>query len=136
MSYQESEQRIVEADAAARAGDHERARALYREAAELQRAFVEAQPADRVRTKSIFGRSAATLYYEAGDLDEAERFARSLLAEPWIEPGSAVKLRSLLQDIADERAAGAAGVVRQRLRKLGVPRLRPSRRPLFRGVRP
>lgn len=131
MHYRESEQRIVEADAAARAGEHERARVLYREAAELQRAFVDAQPAERVRTKSVFGRSAATLFYEAGDLDEAERLARSLLSEPWIEPGSAQKLRDLVAHITAERAAGAPGVVRLRLRALSGAGFRPAHRPLF-----
>jgi hypothetical protein len=58
------------------------------------------------------------------------------LAEPWIDQGSSVKLRLLLQQIADDHAAGTQGVIRQRLRTLGVPKLRPARRPLFRDARP
>jgi hypothetical protein len=78
----------------------------------------------------------ANANHKAGDLGEAERLAQGLLAEPWIEQESAMKLRALLDRIADDRAAGGAGVVRQRLRMLGVSRIRPPRRPLFRGARP
>ncbi len=84
-NYRESQVRIEEAEAALRDGDESRARTLYREAAGLQRAFVESLPVDRVRTRSIYGLSVATLLYRAGDLDEVERLAHQLLAEPWIE---------------------------------------------------
>jgi hypothetical protein len=98
-NYRESQVRIDEAEAALRDGDEGRARTLYREAARLQRAFVDALPADRVRTRSIYGLSVATLLYRAGDLDEAERLVHQLLAEPWIEAPSAAKLRMLLNQI-------------------------------------
>ena len=71
MSYRDSEQRIFEAETAMREGDVERARALFRQAAELQAEFVDAQPAERVKTKSVFGVSAAVLFYQGGDLDAA-----------------------------------------------------------------
>lgn len=98
-NYRESQARIDEAEAALRDGDEGRARTLYREAAGLQRAFVDSLPADRVRTRSIYGLSVATLLYRAGDLDEVERLAHQLLAEPWIEAYSAAKLRTLLNQI-------------------------------------
>jgi hypothetical protein len=136
VSYQESQERITTAEAAWRAGDLDKARVLYREAAELQRAFVNAQPTERIRTRSVYSLSAATLFFKAGDLDEAEQLARDLLVESWIEPGSASKLRFLLKLIADERVAGAPGVVRQRLQMLGVFGRRPPRRPVFHDARP
>ncbi|AUX22419.1 uncharacterized protein SOCEGT47_029220 [Sorangium cellulosum] len=136
MSYEESQRRIYDAEAALREGDLHRARVLYREAAELQRAFVNAQPAERVRTKSVFGASAATLFYKAGDLDEAEQLTQTLLTQTWLEQGASVKLRGLLKQIADDRASGAHGAIRQRLRMLGVLGPRPPRSPLFHDVRP
>jgi hypothetical protein len=135
VSYQESQQRITDAETALREGDLGKARVLYREAAELQRAFVNAQPPERTRTRSIYGLSTAALFFKAGDLDEAEQLAKGLLAEPWLEPGSVNKLRLLLKLIADERGAGAPGVVRQRLKMLGVLELHPPQRPMFHDVR-
>ena len=136
MSYQESQERITSAEAASRTGALDKARVFYREAAELQRAFVNSQPPERIRTRSVYGLSTATLFFKAGDLDEAEQLAKGLLAEPWIEPGSASKLHLLLKLIADERVAGAPGVVRQRLKMLGVFELHPPRRPMFHDARP
>lgn len=98
-NYRESQVRIDEAEAARRDGDEAGARKLYREAARLQRAFVDSLSPDRVRTRSIYGLSVATLLYRAGDLDEVERLAHQLLAEPWIEAHSAAKLRGLLNQI-------------------------------------
>lgn len=98
-NYRESQERIDEAEAAVRGGDDARARTLYREAARLQRAFLDSVSADRVRTRSIYGLSVATLLFRAGDVDDAERLAHQLLAEPWIEAYSANKLRALLDQI-------------------------------------
>ena len=103
MSYQESQMRMAEAEAALKEGDEESARALFREAARLQRAFIDALPADRVRTRSVYGLSSATLAYRAGDLDEAERLAAHLLSQPWLEPYSADRLRELLTRIWTDR---------------------------------
>lgn len=136
MSYQESQKRIADAEAALRAGDLDKARVLYREAARLQRAFVDAQPTERIRTRSIYGLSAATLFFKAGDLDEAEQLAQKLLMEPWIEPDSANKLRLLVDFITSERVAGTPGVVRQRLKLLGILKPRPPHKPMFHDARP
>lgn len=95
--------RIAEAEAALKEGDEQRARSLFREAARLQRAFVDALPADRVRTRSVYGLSSATLAYRAGDLDEAEQLAFHLLSQPWIEPYSKDRLRELLTRIWTDR---------------------------------
>lgn len=99
MSYQESQDRIFEAETALRAGDANRAHVLFREAARLQQAFVALLPPERVRTKSVYGLSVASLLYKAGDLDEAERLAGRLLGEDWLEPYSADGLRALLAQI-------------------------------------
>jgi Flp pilus assembly protein TadD len=106
--YRESQTRIDEAEAALREGDEARARASYREAARLQRAFIDSVPEDRVRTRSIYGLSVATLLYRAGDLWDAERLAHQLLAEPRIEPHSANQLRALLNRICRSELARAS----------------------------
>jgi ATP/maltotriose-dependent transcriptional regulator MalT len=103
MSYRASQDRIVEAEAALKAGDVERARAQFREAARLQRAFVDALPPERVRTRSVYGLSVASLLYRAGDLDAAERLAGRLLAEDWLELHSADGLLELLLSIWADR---------------------------------
>lgn len=100
--YRDSQKFIDEAEAALRAGDGPRARVAWREAARLQRAFVDALPPERVQSKSIFGLSAATLLERAGDSKEAEQLARQLLAEPWIDGDAASKLRRLLEGIRPE----------------------------------
>lgn len=110
MSYQASQERIVEAEAAQKAGDTARARALFREAAQLQRAFVDSLPPERVRTKSVYGLSVASLLYRAGDLDEAERLAGQLLGEAWIEPHAADEIRALLAQIWLDRGEPSPSV--------------------------
>jgi hypothetical protein len=130
MSYQESEQRIFEAETALKEGDAERAHMLFREAAELQAEFADAQPPERVKTKSVFGLSAAVLFYQGGDLDAAASLATRLLAEPWIEAGTAGKLSELVARIDEDRTAGP-GNVRQRLRDFGISAIRQPYRPLF-----
>jgi hypothetical protein len=117
-NYRESQVRIDEADAALRDGNEDRARMLYREAARLQRAFVDSLPSDRVRTKSIYGLSVATLLYRAGDLEDVERLAHQLLAEPWLEAHSAAKLRVLLNQIWKVHPAQASSRLRQPARRL------------------
>jgi hypothetical protein len=117
-NYRESQERIDEAEAALREGDADRARSLYREAAGLQRAFVDSLSLDRVRTRSIYGLSVATLLYRAGDLDEVERFAHQLLAEPRIEAHSAAKLRELLNQIWKGHPAHTPSRLRDPARRL------------------
>ena len=79
--YHESQNLITRAQAATRVGQTVRARALFREAAEMQRRLVEAMPHEQVWTRLTFGLSAASLFYKANDIDEAERLARLFLAE-------------------------------------------------------
>lgn len=125
--YHDSQARIDEAEEALRAGDDARARALYREAAGLQRAFIDSVSPDRTRTRSIYGVSAATLFYRAGDLDDAEQLAHRLLAEPWVEARSAEELRHLLTVIWSHRRDRAAPPRRQLPLMTAGRRLKVSR---------
>ncbi|MEP7121847.1 MAG: hypothetical protein ABJE95_13085 [Byssovorax sp.] len=125
-NYRESQVRIDEAEAALRDGDEDRARSLFRAAAGLQRAFVDSLPTDRVRTRSIYGLSIATLLYRAGELEEVERLAHQLLAEPWIEPRAAAKLRVLLSQVWKAHAGSTQSPSRKpahRLPAMGTGRL-------------
>lgn len=95
--YHESLMLIYKAE---RLRDRQRAQELFREAAELQRQMVAELPADRTKTRSVFGLSVASLLYKGGDLEGSESYARDLLVQPWVEPRSAEKLRDLLHAIA------------------------------------
>jgi hypothetical protein len=134
MSYHESQQRILEAEEALKAGDIDRARTLFHEAAGLQRTFVDSLPADRVRTKSVYGLSAATLLYKANALDEAERLAHHFLSQVWFEPYSSAKLRELLIHIGHERSLQGRkpNAITQRLTQRKIASRRPSvHKPFF-----
>ncbi|WP_437786662.1 hypothetical protein [Sorangium sp. So ce1097] len=114
MTYHESQQRIAEAEAAQRDGDLAKARTLFLQAAELQRNLIAAVPDDRVRTKSVFGLSVATLLYKADELDESERYACHVLSHSWVESYSAAKLRELVAHIWDERVLRSRKIERSR----------------------
>ena len=101
--YEQSQQAILEAESAQRDGDGDRAMALFEKAANLQRQYVDSLPTDRVRTRSVYGLSVATLLYKARRLDQAERTAHGFLSQSWLEPYSANKFRELLTLIWDER---------------------------------
>src|SRR5262249_16873452 len=92
-----------EAEQHLRRGEPEQAREQFRQAAVLQRQFIESLPKERVRTRSVYGLSAATLYYRAHQWDVAARLAHLLLAQEWIEPYAASRLEELLARIRSER---------------------------------
>lgn len=80
--YQRSQEDILAADQAQREGRFCEAQALYLRAAELQRAMVAALPAERVRTRSVYSRSAAAL-------EEKAQMADVLNMRPWaLEQGA------------------------------------------------
>jgi hypothetical protein len=103
MSYQESQNSILEAETLVASGDVDGARAKYLEAARLQNIFVDSLPFDKVRTRSVYGLSAATLYYRANDLESAARLAHSLLAHEGLEERAAIALEGLLSRIHHEK---------------------------------
>jgi hypothetical protein len=115
---QDSLDKVIAAELAQRVGCAEQAQALYREAAEMQWAFVESLPAGRVNTKSVYGFSTASLLFKAGDLDAAERRAAELLQQPWCEVGAADGLRDLLMDI---QAARRHTIVREKRNEAPAP---------------
>jgi hypothetical protein len=111
MTYQESQRLIYEAEAAIRTGDSNIAKHFFMQAAIIQKDLLKSVPQDRVKTRSVFGLSAASLLYKAGDLDASERFAHELLSQTWVESYSASKLKELLLEIWNARARTKAVAV-------------------------
>jgi len=104
-AYDESQDLIVQAEQASRAGRHPEARSLYGQAAALQRQLLEALPEGRFRTRSAVGLSAASLLWRAGDLAQAERLAHELMAQEWLEARARTGLQELLGRIWTQSAA-------------------------------
>jgi hypothetical protein len=69
--YHVSQSRVFAAEQAIAAGDPWTAAREFREAASMQRAFVETLPIDRPVTASVFGRSAAALEWKAHCVEES-----------------------------------------------------------------
>ncbi|HJN16897.1 MAG TPA: hypothetical protein QGH10_15435, partial [Armatimonadota bacterium] len=101
--YDQSQDLATRADTALAAGDIATARQLHRDAGEIQARLVAALPPDRVRTRSAFGLSAASLLYRGQALDEAERLVHQLLAGGVADDGCHGRLRALLCRIWNER---------------------------------
>lgn len=102
-AYQQSQVHIVEANRLLQTEELPAARAAFIRAADLQWSFVNGLPDDRIRTASVYGLSAAILYYKGNDLEAAERLAHMLLSKPHLEGRSRVELRELLARIWNER---------------------------------
>jgi hypothetical protein len=102
--YHRSQDLVARAEASLASGDPETASRLLREAGRIQRRLVEQLPSARVRTRSVFGVSAASLLFGGGDLDAAEALALCLIRGE-LEPHSRQQLGDLLARIQDERGA-------------------------------
>jgi hypothetical protein len=105
-----SEKLAIEAEAAQRAGNPQRAEALYRQAsAEEAQAFSEL-PAKQQRSRGVTAVSAVALSYKAREYTLAERLAYQYLAEDQFPSFAAAQLRDLLQVIWSARGAENAGI--------------------------
>jgi hypothetical protein len=94
-----SEKLAIEAEAARRAGNYQRAQALYSQAsAEEAQAFGEL-PADKQKTRGVTAVSAVALSYKGQEYAKAERLAYQYLAEDQFPSFAAAQLRDLLQVI-------------------------------------
>src|SRR6266542_1610721 len=102
-SYRESQKLINEAEALVRAGEEGKARPLFARAAQAEWEFVHDLSQEKVRSRAIFGFSAADYYLRAGQLDEAEKVAAFLLEQASLEPYSHEVVRRFLGRVWDER---------------------------------
>lgn len=78
FAYRESQDRILNAENAARAGNTDLARRCYAEAAAMQLKMVDELGADRPKTRAAYTLSAATLYWRAGDGERASDLCRRI----------------------------------------------------------
>lgn len=108
--YESSQNHIAEAEAALRQGDVAHARSAYAQAAADQERLVASIPPDRAKTRATYGLSAATLFYRANLLDEAERLVCLLLADGSTAENTKVKLRALFARIDNERLLQRQGL--------------------------
>ena len=106
----------MEAEKLLEDGDQEGSSAKYLKAAKQQKAFVDSLAPSKVRTRSVYGLSAATLYYRGNDLDAAARLAHLVLSEAEVEAKSAAGLERLLSRIKNDRLLRDKGHL-----KVGVP---------------
>lgn len=99
MAYEQAQRWTVQAEEALRCQDRETAYRLFREAARIQQEYVRQLPEDRRRSRSVYGLSAAILYYRGNDLEEAARLAHQLLGSGPLEPRAEEQLEELLRRI-------------------------------------
>lgn len=109
IHHANSEQYASQAEAALRQRDTARATALYRQAAEEETAALAALDPAKPRTLGITAVSAASLWYKAHELAEAEHVAYQWIATKLLPPFAVEQLRTLLQTVWAERAQHQAG---------------------------
>lgn len=109
--HQASEKAAADAHEARRLGDAVRATELFENAARAElEALRRVDIDDKPRTFGITAVSCAALLYKATRLEEAERFAHSMLSRPGLPEFATDQLREILQSIWNEQAQAAAGV--------------------------
>ena len=82
--HSRSERLAAEAESATRAGDADRAKELYRQAAAEESAAFGHLSTEKIRSRGITAVSAVSLFYKGQDYEAAERLARG---EPlYVEP--------------------------------------------------
>lgn len=94
-----------EGDAHRRAGRHDDARAVFASAMESERAA--AMLARNTQSCGILWRSAAWLALDAGEVEQAERFAALGLSSADLDDRTAEELRAVLRDAWARREGGA-----------------------------
>jgi len=108
--YEKSQEHIVQAEKCLRENAIDAARDHFGRAANLQWHFVKSLAREHTRTISVYGLSAATLYYRAHNLDQAERVAHDLLAQYKLDHDYEEALRDLLSRIWNERDLERTGI--------------------------
>lgn len=84
--HRQSEQFAGEAEMAERKGEIDRARELYRQAAELEENALSVLDRQKVRTLGITAVSAAALWFKAGKFEIARKIAEEWLAGGMLPP--------------------------------------------------
>lgn len=101
-SHDQAQELSARAELAHRAGDRTVARHLFREAADLEAAALQALPSDKRRSRGILAVSYSALLFKAADYDRAESEICTLLASG-LEKRHHEQLRELLQVTWEEQ---------------------------------
>jgi hypothetical protein len=106
--YRLSQLAIEAAEHAEAEGNEDEAQQHYIKAAHLQERWASISTwKDRPITRSTFTRSAASLYFRAGALDDALRLARVLTTTEGVLPGEVTKGHEIIAMVAQAREADA-----------------------------
>jgi hypothetical protein len=105
-----SESLAVEAEAARRDGNHQRAEELYRRAAVEEAQALSELPLSKLRTRGITAVSAVALSYKAREFQAAERLAYQCLSGDQLPSFARAQLRELLEVIWNAQGAESAGI--------------------------
>ena len=108
--HRTSEGHASEAEACARLGKREDARALYALAANAEEQALKALDLSKARTYGITAVSAASLYFKAGQLDCAERIALASLGFDQLPAFARHQLRHIMQVVWAEQEREASGL--------------------------
>lgn len=108
--HHKSEQYAAQAETTLRQGDEAKALELYRMAARHEAAALKECDPTKARTFGITAVSAASLWYKAGDFDQAKRTAYQGLANVTTPIFAMDQLQTILQRIWHEEALLATGV--------------------------
>ncbi len=108
--HRDSEQYAAAAEVAKRDGNLADAQRLYREAAQAESAALRLIQPEKARTLGVTAISAASLYFKANELDQAEDVALWSLVQQNIPSFAKDELRTIVQTIWNERIFRNSGV--------------------------
>ncbi|SUS05265.1 conserved hypothetical protein [uncultured Defluviicoccus sp.] len=108
--HSKCEQLAADAELAVSQGDSVRAHHLYMKAAQAEERALNEIDSSKPRTLGITAVSAVSLYYKAGQLEDAEGLAYRSLATAHLPEFASEDLRELLQSIWSEKVRKRAGV--------------------------
>ena len=106
--HRTSEAHASKAEECSRLGKREDARALYASAAEAEERALEALDLSKARTYGITAVSAASLYFKAGQLDQAERIALASLGGDRLPAFARHQLKHIMQVVWAEQERQAS----------------------------
>lgn len=106
----ESEKLAASAHDAARAGQSQKAKSLFAQAAIAEARAFGVVGDNKPRTLGILAVSAAALWYKSGELEAAEQFAHDASRRATLPGFARQELRELLQSIWNEQAQRDAGI--------------------------
>jgi hypothetical protein len=110
IHHSKSEGLASQAEVAFKQGNREKAIVLYRLSAEAEEHALEALDSSKTRTLGITAVSAASLWFKAEELQQAERVACRWIASGLLPAFATVQLQELLQTIWHERDVRQSGI--------------------------